>query len=124
MAGVARAVGLSLRRAFRPRKKGSFTVKGLRDPEREETRVIHDLVDFAGADVLEVGCGDGRLTWRYASDARSVLAIDPDASAIDGARASLPDDLRHIVTFETADITNAPLPAAAFDVVVLAWSLC
>jgi cyclopropane fatty-acyl-phospholipid synthase-like methyltransferase len=47
----------------------------LRDPEQAETRAIHELVEFAGMDVLEVGCGDGRLTWRYAERTRSVLAI-------------------------------------------------
>jgi hypothetical protein len=32
------------------------------DPEQAVTRAIHALVDFTGADVLKVGCGDGRLT--------------------------------------------------------------
>ena len=102
------------------------TLAVLRDPEEAETRAIHELVDFARADVLEVGCGDGRLTWRYAEGARSVLALDPDAAAIEQARASLaslPDQLRHSVAFQAADITNAELPAPAFDVVVLASSL-
>ena len=102
------------------------TLAVLRDPEEAETRAIHELVDFARADVLEVGCGDGRLTWRYAEGARSVLALDPDAAAIEQARAnlaSLPDQLRHSVAFQAADITNVELPAQAFDVVVLASSL-
>ena len=102
------------------------TLAVLRDPEEAETRAIHELVDFARADVLEVGCGDGRLTWRYAEGARSVLALDPDAAAIEQARASLaslPDQLRHSVAFQAADITNVELPAPAFDVVVLASSL-
>lgn len=95
----------------------------LRDPEQEETRVIHDLVAFDGADVLEVGCGDGRLTWRYADRARSVLALDPDEAAIAQARAALPERLGATVRFQVADITGVELPPAAFDVVVLAWSL-
>ena len=102
------------------------TLAVLRDPEEAETRAIHELVAFAGADVLEVGCGDGRLTWRYAERTRSVLALDPDAAAIEQARASLaalPDHWRHTVTFQAADITNVELPAQAFDVVVLASSL-
>ena len=64
------------------------------DPEHAETRVIHELIDSSGADVLEVGCGDGRLTWRYADCTRSVLALDLDAAAIERARVSLPEALR------------------------------
>jgi ubiquinone/menaquinone biosynthesis C-methylase UbiE len=93
------------------------------DPEQVETRVIHELVDFAGRDVLEVGCGDGRLTWRYAEQARSVLALDPNESAIGQARLRLSDRLRSRVTFQVADITAADLPPGAFDAVVFAWSL-
>ena len=93
------------------------------DPEQAETRVIHELIDFSGTDVLEVGCGDGRLTWRYADRTRSVLALDPDAAAIGRARASLPEALRHTVTFQVADIRSMDLPPAAFDVVVFSYSL-
>ncbi|HEV2458877.1 MAG TPA: class I SAM-dependent methyltransferase [Ktedonobacterales bacterium] len=93
------------------------------DPEQAETRVIHDLIDFAGTDMLEVGCGDGRLTWRYADRTRSVLALDPDVAAIEQARTSLPEPLRHTVTFQVADIRHVALPPAAFDVVVLPYSL-
>ena len=32
------------------------------DPEGIEIKEIHELVDYSDADVLEVGCGDGRLT--------------------------------------------------------------
>ncbi len=94
-----------------------------RDPEQAETRVIHELVEFSGKDVLEVGCGDGRLTWRFADRARSVLALDPNAGAIEQARASLPPHLKRVVTFRVGDMLTADPPSAAFDVVVLSWSL-
>ncbi len=48
------------------------------DPDGIETRVIHQLIDFRGKDVLEVGCGDGRMTWRFAEHTSSVPALDPD----------------------------------------------
>ncbi len=48
------------------------------DPEETESRVLHSLVDFDGKDVLEVGCGNGRLTWRFADRAASVMALDPN----------------------------------------------
>jgi 2-polyprenyl-3-methyl-5-hydroxy-6-metoxy-1,4-benzoquinol methylase len=94
------------------------------DPEETETRVLHDLIDFVGKDVLDVGCGDGRMTWRFADQARSVLGLDPVAECIERARLATPAHLRSTVTFQVADITTAELPPEAFDVVALSWSLC
>lgn len=94
-----------------------------RDPEQVETGVIHALVDFSGKDVLEIGCGDGRLTRRYAGPAASVLAIDPDEDAIASARADTPEPLQSIVTFQVADVTQLDLPRSTYDVVLVSWSL-
>jgi ubiquinone/menaquinone biosynthesis C-methylase UbiE len=96
----------------------------LLDPEEAETRVIHDLIDFADKDVLEVGCGDGRMTWRFAERTRSVLGLDPETSSVELARLNTPAQLRSKVTLQVGDITGAHLPTAAFDVVALSWSLC
>jgi ubiquinone/menaquinone biosynthesis C-methylase UbiE len=94
------------------------------DPEQAEARTIHRLVDFTGKDVLDVGCGDGRMTWQFAGLAHTVLGLDPVAESIARARASMPAGLKAKVSFQVADITTADLPPAAFDVVVLSWSLC
>jgi 2-polyprenyl-3-methyl-5-hydroxy-6-metoxy-1,4-benzoquinol methylase len=94
------------------------------DPEQAETRAIHALVNFTGADVLEVGSGNGRLTWRFAEQARSVLALDPAAAAIAAAQAECPAPLRPKVTFQAADITTVELLPSSYDVVVLSWALC
>jgi 2-polyprenyl-3-methyl-5-hydroxy-6-metoxy-1,4-benzoquinol methylase len=94
------------------------------DPVEVETRIIHVLIDFTDRDVLDVGCGDGRVTWRIAQGTRSVLGIDPSNEAIEAAKASMPARLRHKVAFQVADVTTAVLPYAAFDIVVLPWSLC
>src|SRR5690349_6888208 len=75
------------------------------DPEEVETRAIHDLIDFIEKDVLEIGCGEGRLTRRFASEARSVLGVDLDAESIALAPAQLPESLRPTVRFQVADIT-------------------
>jgi len=32
------------------------------DPENNETRALFDLANLSGKHVLEIGCGDGRLT--------------------------------------------------------------
>ena len=93
------------------------------DPEGAETRAIHELVNFDGADVLEVGCGDGRVTWRYARQAASVLALDVDEAKIATAIESTPIELRSTVTFKAADIGDAQVADDAFDVAVLSHSL-
>ena len=96
----------------------------LLDPAQTETRILHDLIDFAGKDVLEIGCGDGRMTWRFADSARSVLALDPEAQSIAEAQAVATAQSRSNVRFQVADITTAKLPPVTFDVAVFSWSLC
>lgn len=96
------------------------------DPENNEARALFDLADFAGQRVLEIGCGDGRLTWRYAGRAAHVTAIDAFSPGIERARANLPDELRervefHNISFEAFAAASAP---SVFDSVILSWSLC
>lgn len=93
------------------------------DPEEAETRAIHDLIDFTSRDVLEIGCGEGRLTRRFASAARSVLGVDLDAESIAQAPSRLPESLRSAVRFQVADIAALELPSETFDVAILSWSL-
>ena len=93
------------------------------DPEETETRVLHELVDFAGKDVVEIGCGDGRMTWRYAGLARSVLGIDPNEDRISEARQRTPDSLRPSVSFRAGNVQSVGLPEEGFDVAILSWSL-
>ncbi|MDQ5854005.1 MAG: class I SAM-dependent methyltransferase [Chloroflexota bacterium] len=94
------------------------------DPEETEVRTMHGLVDFKGKDVLEIGCGNGRLTWRYADGVATVLALDPQEPAIKLAQEHTPETLRSRVTFQVADITTIDLSEDAFDIALLSWSLC
>ena len=93
------------------------------DPEEVETTVIHDLIDFGGKDVLEIGCGDGRLTWRFAHEAGSVLAFDAKEAKIAIANERTPDALKSTVSFQVADISAIDLAEGAYDVAVISWSL-
>jgi len=45
------------------------------DPEGVETRAIRESIDFAGKDVLEIVCGEGRMTWWYGDLARSGAGV-------------------------------------------------
>ena len=60
------------------------------DPEGAETRALAELVDFRGRSVLEIGAGNGRLTWRIAPGAKSVIALDPLERDVLRARRTMP----------------------------------
>jgi len=95
----------------------------LPDPEDTETRALHDYADFSGRRALEIGCGDGRLTWRYADRAASVVAIDPKAEDIAIALEDCPAELRAKVEFRVARLEDLEVPAERFDLALLSWSL-
>jgi ubiquinone/menaquinone biosynthesis C-methylase UbiE len=93
------------------------------DPTGVELHTFDDLVDVEGLRVLEIGCGDGRFTFRYGSRAASVLAIDPDEEAIQAARRDTPRSLRRKLHFEAASARDFELPSAEFDLALFSWSL-
>jgi 2-polyprenyl-3-methyl-5-hydroxy-6-metoxy-1,4-benzoquinol methylase len=94
----------------------------VKDPDGAEARVLGRVADFSGRRVLEVGCGDGRLTWLYAPRAVSVLGLDPDEEQIALAQASTPPELADRVRFEAAEVEDLS-KTATFDVAFLSWSL-
>lgn len=85
--------------------------------------MLKRFVDLSGKRVLEVGCGEGRLTWLYADSARRVIALDPDVDALRVARADCPVRLESTVTFTGASAQRLPFPREKFDIALLAWSL-
>ncbi|NJC97274.1 MAG: hypothetical protein C3F07_19765 [Anaerolineales bacterium] len=96
------------------------------DPENNETLALLDMADFSGRNVLEIGCGDGRLTWRYADNAAHVTAIEPGAEQIALAMKNLPNNLQGKVDFRAATLEDfaADSKASIFDLVILSYSLC
>jgi 2-polyprenyl-3-methyl-5-hydroxy-6-metoxy-1,4-benzoquinol methylase len=96
---------------------------GVLDPEGVHLAALLRLGDFDGARVLEVGCGDGRLTLGVGQQAASVLAFDPDDEAVARARSALPAQLADCVEYRTASATDVDIPRCAFDIVLFSWSL-
>lgn len=94
-----------------------------RDPQGLERRMLNRLVDFHDKHVLEIGCGEGRLTWLYADSARRVIALDPDVDALRVARAGCPVRLESTVAFTGGSARHLPFPREKFDIALLAWSL-
>jgi len=94
-----------------------------KDPEGAEKRHLEPLAEFAGKRVLEIGCGEGRLTWKYARATHQVIGIDTDAAALRYATIDRPSDLEATVSLARAHAMNLPFARATFDLALLAWSL-
>jgi cyclopropane fatty-acyl-phospholipid synthase-like methyltransferase len=95
------------------------------DPEGNETAALFDLVDLEGREVLEIGCGDGRLTWRYADRVAHVTAIEPFEDAYARANSRLSETPNERIEFRHVAFEGfAAIGADVFDVALLSWSLC
>ena len=93
------------------------------DPDDAHLAALRRLADFGGQQVLEMGCGDGRLTVGIARDAASVLAFDPDSRSVAAARRALPIELAERVAYRVASGKQIELEPHSFDLVVFSWSL-
>jgi ubiquinone/menaquinone biosynthesis C-methylase UbiE len=93
------------------------------DPAGVELRTIHEIADLRNARILEAGAGNGRLTFRYAMETKSVVGIATKEVNIQSAARSCRTGLRAKVHFLCAIATALPFPAQRFDVVLLASSL-
>lgn len=94
-----------------------------RDPEHNEIRNLRRIAELTGKRLLEVGCGEGRLTWQYARSPRHVAGIDPDRDALRVARVDRPAALEHQVSLVQARAQFLPFASGAFEAAILAWSL-
>jgi len=96
-----------------------------KDSERNESKYLHKFADFTAANkrVIEIGCGEGRLTWQYAKATHSTVGIDVDADALRVATIDRPYDLTGKVHFSRAESEHLPFSKETFDMAILAWSL-
>ncbi|MDE2846498.1 MAG: class I SAM-dependent methyltransferase [Gemmatimonadota bacterium] len=97
-------------------------MKGVRvDPERRETRMLRRHVPFSGARVLDIGCGDGRLSNRIRGWIESIVGVDQAGE--DVGRAHARKRLDGIARFAVADASRLPFQDRSFDLALYSWSL-
>ena len=96
----------------------------LEDSEFIEMKKIERLVNLEQKEILEVGCGDGRLTFQYADSAKRVAAVDHSRKAIVEAQKSAPKKPSSKLKFYVGRGEKLNFPNNSFDVVFFSWSLC
>lgn len=89
------------------------------DPDNLELENIRRLVHIEGKDILEIGCGNGRLTRFLAKHAKRVVGIDKDSKMIESARKLTSQDNISYATMDALDLSVE----GSFDIVLFTWSL-
>lgn len=91
----------------------------LRDPDNIERRFLHNLLGPNAGKVLEIGCGDGRLTKDISPFSSSVFALDPDPASLKKARRLQGNGISLIL----GSGDHVPLADRSVDTVVFSLSL-
>jgi ubiquinone/menaquinone biosynthesis C-methylase UbiE len=78
---------------------------------------------FAGKHVLEIGAGNGRVTFDLGRLARRVVAVEPQPEAAAQARDRCAQLRLRNVEFRVADAVHLDLGRARFDIALFTWSL-
>ncbi|MDX9964980.1 class I SAM-dependent methyltransferase [Desulfobacter postgatei] len=79
---------------------------------------IVQFTSLSNKNVLEIGCGNGRITSFLVNKAKKLIAIEPDFTKIREAKENIPG-----VAFQIASGENLPLSNASFDLVIFTLSL-
>jgi len=88
------------------------------DSDREIAARIFRYCDLENKKVLEIGCGDGRITVLIQDKPREFIALDPDEEIIRQAGMIVPG-----VEFRVGSGENLDFPDGHFDLVVFTLSL-
>ena len=73
-----------------------------KDPDRNEINFLNKFldVDASRKRVLEIGCGEGRLTWQYARKPGFTVGIDVDSDALRVAAIDIAHELQYATSSE------------------------
>ena len=96
------------------------TARGSWIAGRESDLMMRLLDSPAGATLLDVGCGTGHFSRRFAAAGLRVAGLDPDPAMLEYARRGGGGGVEYLRGTATA----LPLPDGAYDFVTAVTSLC
>ena len=76
--------------------------------------MIEQFVALQDQKILEVGCGDGRMSKLLAHNSRKYIAIDPDKQSIEKAKSELPNVDFRIGSGEALEFEDESFPIILF----------
>jgi predicted RNA methylase len=110
-----------------PNAAGQFvdvSMSALRPQAAVELAAYGIVAALRGADVLDIGTGDGRLALgAAAAGAASVTGVDPDPDALRAARRRARSIGARRVSFRLSAAQDLALASERFDIAVLSWTL-
>ncbi len=85
---------------------------------------VFGVEHFRGKDVLDIGCGSGRVAFDAARYARRVVGVDPSKDAIRAAQDRAERLGLRNLQFRVGDATELGAGRERFDIAIFSWSLC
>ena len=94
------------------------------DPTGDEIRALQKAAAWKGKRILDIGCGDGRLTLRLAAlGPQHIEAIEADSARLRLARENLPGRYSRLIRYHVGHAESLKYPKNQFDIVIFSWSL-
>jgi ubiquinone/menaquinone biosynthesis C-methylase UbiE len=85
---------------------------------REEVNLIKAVFPLSNKDILEIGCGNGRLSAQISPLCKTIIGIDQDKIIIDKLNNTLPN-----ASFFSHSAESLPYNDESFDMVLMPWML-
>jgi ubiquinone/menaquinone biosynthesis C-methylase UbiE len=95
----------------------------VRDPEGIELKNHQEFPVRQGSNILDIGCGDGRLSWFYGQGKNKVIGSDVKLDELGKAQLARPKTAEGKVFFTAAEGQALPFPGETFDLAIFSWSL-